>query len=204
MATIAIERVNTIHLAERWGTLVARGAVAMLFGVLTFLAPWMSLLTLVFLWGAFALVDGVLNLTMASRRARAGSKRWGWLLFEGAVAVLAAVGAFVWPGITALILLGFVAARSLLSGAAQVGAAIRLRKEIQHEWLLALAGVLSIAFGVVLVMFPGLGLLTIVLMVGAYSFIFGALLIGVGLRLRQWRSETAERTVPSGAVPTHP
>jgi uncharacterized membrane protein HdeD (DUF308 family) len=196
---MAIERVNAIHLAERWGTLVGRGVAAVLFGILAFISPGMGLLTLVFLWGAFALIDGVLNLSFGFRRGRAG-KPWGWLISEGAVAVAAAVAAFLWPGITALVLLAFVAARAIFAGVAQIATAIRIRREVTGEWMLVLTGALSTAFGVLLLLYPGPGLLTIVILIGSYSLLFGALLIGLGLRLRRWGRST-ERPLPTGATP---
>lgn len=183
--TLDPHNVNVGQLAERWWALVIRGAAAILFGILTLLFPGVSLLVLLIAWAAYALVDGVFNLVLAARGARAG-RRWGWLLFEGIASIAAGVVAVVWPGITAWALLMVVAAWAVVTGIAELAIAIRLRKQIQGEWLLALGGVLSIAFGVLLVVYPGAGLLTVLWIVGTYAIVFGVLLIGLGWRLHTW------------------
>lgn len=190
---------NTSQLADRWWTLVIRGAAAILFGVLTFVAPGISLVSLVIVWGAYAIADGAFNLMAAYRGARAGG-RWGWLLFEGIVSVAAGVLTFLWPGITALALLAVIGVWAILTGIAEIAAAVRLRKQIRGEWLLALSGVVSIVFGALLFLFPGTGALALLWMIGAYAIVFGVLLGGLGLRLRRWR-RAAGRAVPSGGTP---
>jgi uncharacterized membrane protein HdeD (DUF308 family) len=187
------------QLADRWWMLVIRGAAAVLFGVLTFAMPQVSLLSLVLLWGAYAVIDGAFNMMAAIRGARAG-RHWGWLLFEGIVSIGAGVVAFAWPGITALALLMVIAVWGVLTGAAAIAAAVRLRKVIQGEWLLALSGALSIAFGVLLVAVPSAGALALLWMIGAYAVVAGLLLIGVGVRLRSWRHGRG-RAIPSGGMP---
>jgi uncharacterized membrane protein HdeD (DUF308 family) len=187
------------QLADRWWTQVIRGAAAILFGILTFAAPVISLVALVAMWGAYALIDGVFNLVTAFRGARAG-QRWGWLLFEGVISIAAGVVTFAWPGITALALLVVISAWAVLTGVAEIATAVRLRKQIEGEWLLGLSGVLSIGFGVLLFLFPGPGALALLWMIGAYAIVFGALLTGLGLRLRSWRRATG-RPFPSGGTP---
>lgn len=190
---------NISQLADRWWTLPIRGAAAILFGVLTFVAPGISLVSLVIVWGAYAIVDGVVNLMTAYRGARAG-RPWGWLLFEGIVSVGAGVLTFVWPAITALALLAVIAGWAVLTGIAEIAAAVRLRKQIQGEWLLALSGIVSIGFGAALLLFPGAGALAVLWMIGAYSIVFGVLLGALGFRLRNWR-RAAGRAAPSGGIP---
>lgn len=190
---------NTNQLADRWWAQVIRGGAAILFGVLTFAAPAISLVVLVAMWGAYALVDGVFNLIAAFRGARAG-QRWGWLMFEGIISAAAGVLTFVWPGITALALLAVIGVWAVLTGIAEIATAVRLRKMIQGEWLLALTGALSIGFGVLLFLFPGAGALAVLWMIGAYAVVFGGLLVGLGLRLRSWR-RGAGRPLPSGGIP---
>jgi uncharacterized membrane protein HdeD (DUF308 family) len=190
---------GAVMLAERWWTLVLRGVAAVIFGVLTFIAPGASLFALVALFGAYAIVNGVLDLVLAAR-GRAGEGRWGWLVFEGILSIVAGALTLLWPGITALVLLFVIAGWAIGTGIAQVIAAVRLREQIRGEWLLALAGVLSVAFGVLLVLFPGAGALAVVIWIGAYAIVFGALLIALGVRLRSWgRSSTRE--APAGAAP---
>jgi uncharacterized membrane protein HdeD (DUF308 family) len=199
---ITAVRANAIELADRWWTLALRGGAAILFGVLTFVWPALSLLVLVILWGAYALVDGVFNLVLAfrSRRERATEgQRWGWLVFEGAISILAGLVALLWPEISALALLFVIGAWAIVTGAAEIAAAIQLRKQIQNEWLLALSGIFSIVFGVLLFLFPRAGALAVVLWIGAYAIVFGGLLIALSLKLRKWAGG-GERQVPTGGV----
>lgn len=191
---------NIDQLAERWWTLVIRGAAAVLFGVLTFVAPALSLVALVLLWGAYAVVDGVFNLIAALRGARAG-QRWGWLLFEGIVSVAAGAVTFFWPAITALALLAVIGVWAVLTGVAEIAAAIRLRQQIRGEWLLAASGILSLAFGALMFLLPAAGALALLWMIGAYAIAFGVLLAGLGVRLQRWRRGTG-RSIPSGGVVT--
>ena len=189
-----------LEIADRWWILILRGLAAITFGILTFAFPQMSLSALVLLFGTYALVDGAFGVVMAYRRARAGTS-WGWLLFEGMVGIAAAALAFFWPGITALAVLFVIAARAVLAGIAQMVVAVRLRKHIRHEWLLGLSGVVSVAFGVLLVLFPGPGALALLWYIGGFAIVFGVLMIAFGLRLERWRRST-QRTIPPGAVPT--
>jgi uncharacterized membrane protein HdeD (DUF308 family) len=121
------------------------------------------------------------------------------LLLQGLVGVAAGVVTLLWPGITALALLYVIAAWALITGALAVAAAIRLRKAITGEWLLALSGIASIGLGVVLILFPGAGALAVVLWIGAYAFVSGALLIALGLRLRSWGRTSSPHAAPSVA-----
>jgi uncharacterized membrane protein HdeD (DUF308 family) len=187
-------------LADRWWMLAVRGVAAIVFGILTFIAPAESLFALVLLFGAYAVVDGAFNIVAGFHRR--GEPRWGWLIFQGAVSIAAGVLTFLWPGITAFALLMLIAAWALVTGVAEIAAAIRLRKAIRGEWLLALSGILSIAFGVLMFLFPGAGALAVVLWIGAYAVVFGVLLVALAFRLRSWRDQT-RRQVPTGGVPAH-
>jgi uncharacterized membrane protein HdeD (DUF308 family) len=178
---IAIVDLDTLH--RNWWIVLLRGVAGIAFGILTFMAPGISLAALVLLWGAYAFADGVLALVSAIRR-RGQSDRWWLLMLEGMVGIAAGVLTLVWPGITAIALLYLIAVWALLTGAIEIAAAIRLRKVISNEWLLALSGIASLGFGVLLILFPGPGALAVVIWIGAYSFVFGALLVALGLRLR--------------------
>jgi uncharacterized membrane protein HdeD (DUF308 family) len=125
-------------------------------------------------------------LIAAARGARRG-ERWGVLLLEGLAGIAAGAIALLWPGLTLLALLALIAAWAVLSGVFEIAAAIRLRKEISGEWLLALAGVATLGFGVLLVVFPAAGTLALVLLVGIYAVLFGVTLIALGFRLRSWQ-----------------
>jgi uncharacterized membrane protein HdeD (DUF308 family) len=116
--------------------------------------------------------------------------RRGWLVFEGITGIIMGVLTFVWPDITALVLLWFIAAWALVTGALEVVAAIRLRREIEGEWLLGLGGALSVLFGILLAVWPATGALALVIIIGAYAIVFGVVLVGLALRLRRLQRET--------------
>jgi len=174
--------VDVDSLSRNWWAVSLRGLAGILFGIITFFAPGISLAALVLLFGAYAFADGVLTIISAIRRR--GADRWWLLLLNGLVGIAAGILTLVWPGITALALLYVVAAWALVTGVLEIAAAIRLRKAITGEWLLALSGVLSMALGVMLVLWPGAGALALVIWIGAYAFVFGVLLLALGLRLR--------------------
>ena len=182
-------------LTQNWWAVALRGLAGILFGVITFVSPGISLAALVLLFGAYSFADGVLSIVSAVRRR--GADRWWLLLLQGIVGIGAGVVTWLWPGITAIALLVVIAAWALVGGVLQVAAAIRLRKVITGEWLLALSGVLSIALGVLLVVFPGPGALALVIWIGAYAFVFGILLLVLGFKLRGLRSPRAHQPAHS-------
>ena len=165
-------------LAGNWSSLALRGVCALLFGVAAFMWPGLTVATLVLIWGAYALVDGVLALLSGVR-----SKIWS-LAFIGVVGILAGVGTFLYPQITALVLLYFIAFWAIVTGMTAIYLAIRLRKELTGEWVLALAGLLSAAFGVMLIAKPGQGALTVVFLIACYAVTYGVLLIWLAFKLR--------------------
>jgi uncharacterized membrane protein HdeD (DUF308 family) len=180
-------------LTTHWWALVVRGIAAILFGVLAFLAPGLSLLVLIIAFGAYALVDGLFSLVVAGRVGAHG-RSFGWLLFAGIIGIAAGIVTFAWPRITALALLAVIAFWALFTGAAEIAAAVRIRRHVHGEWMLATGGVLSIAFGVLLLMFPSAGALAMVWMIGGYAILFGVLLVGLGVRLHHWEPPVAGRT----------
>jgi uncharacterized membrane protein HdeD (DUF308 family) len=165
-----------------WWVLLLRGICAILFGVLTFVWPGITLLTLVLLYGAYALADGVLALAEAVMGG-APAPRW-WLALVGLLGIAVGVLTFAWPGITALVLLLFIAGWAIATGLLQIVGAIRLRKEIENEWLLIASGVLSVIFGLILVVQPGTGALALLYVIGIYAILYGILEIWLSLRLR--------------------
>ena len=149
--------------------------------------PAITLSALVLVWGAFALVDGVLALIAGVRIRDNGKPLWA-LIIVGLLGVAAGIATFLWPGLTALVLLYIIAFWALAAGVFQVIAAIRFRKEIRNEWLLGLSGVVSILFGAMLVVQPGAGALALVWVIGIYAVFFGILLLIFSLRLKQHRA----------------
>ena len=172
-----------LTLTKNWWVLVLRGALAIVFALLTFAAPGVTLAYLIILFGVYALFDGVLHIIAAFR---SGSGNWWALVLAGIFGIIAGVLTFMYPGLTALTLLYFIAFWSIASGIFEIIAAIRLRKEIEGEWLLALAGVISVLFGIFLVANPGAGALGLVLFIAGYAFVAGMVLIVLGLKLRSW------------------
>ena len=179
---------DTAPLARNWWLLAIRGAAAIIFGILAFVTPGITLAVLVLYFGAYALIDGIVNIVMALRK-RERERSWWQLLIEGIVSVAAGVVAFVWPGITALALVYLIAAWAIVTGGFEIGAAIRMRREIRNEGWLILSGMLSIVFGVLMMLAPGPGALALVLIIGAYAVVFGAMLLGLAFRLRARREE---------------
>jgi uncharacterized membrane protein HdeD (DUF308 family) len=184
----------------RWWAVVIRGLAAIAFGILTFARPSISLLALVMLWGAYAIVDGVFTIVLSIRGARV-VPGWGWFLGEGLVGIAAGVVTFFWPGITALALVVVIAAWAVLTGIAEIATAIRLRRYLHGEWLLALSGVLSIVLGVILAINPGTGALAVTWLIGGYAVLFGALLVALGIRLHRW-AEIADQPASPERAPT--
>jgi uncharacterized membrane protein HdeD (DUF308 family) len=175
--------VDADGLSRNWWVVLVRGLVGILFGIVTFFAPGITLAALVLVFGAYAFVDGVLTLVSAIRR-RSTTDRWWILVLEGIAGILVGIATLFVPGITALVLLYLIAAWALVTGVLELAAAIRLRKVITNEWLLALGGIVSILLGVLLIVYPGAGALAVVIWIGAYAFVFGALLVALSLRLR--------------------
>ncbi len=177
------------RISANWWLFLARGIVAVLLAIATFAWPGIAIGVLVLLFGAYATVDGVLALGFAIRCA-AKHERWLGLLLEGILGILVGVVVFVLPGAAALSLVLLVAFWAISTGVFEIFAAVRLRKEIEGEFWLALAGVLSIALGVWFLLEPGLGLLATVWTLAGYELLFGILLIGLAFRVRGVRGGT--------------
>lgn len=181
---------------RHWWLLALRGLAAVLFGVLAFVWPGITLLTLVILFGAYAVVNGVLSFILAAK-APNGYPRFLGLILPGLLSVTAGVLAFILPGITALALLMLIAAWAIVNGIMEIVVAIRLRKEITNEWLLILAGVASVAFGVLLFIWPGAGALAVLWWIASFSIVLGVLFIALAFRLRKWKDSKPAAPVPA-------
>jgi uncharacterized membrane protein HdeD (DUF308 family) len=179
-------------LAQNWWAIVLRGVCAVLFGVGAFAWPGITLAVLVLLYGAYALVEGVLAVAWALVGRQAGPFPWGVLL-AGLAGVVVGVVTFLYPGLTGLALLYLIAAWAIIRGIFEIIAAFHLRKEIENEWLLALSGLLSLALGVVLVVAPGAGALAVLWWIGAFAIVFGVLTIMLGFRLKGLKDGLAPR-----------
>ena len=170
-------------LSRYWWLILLRGIAFIVFGVLAFMWPGLTIVTLVLFYGAFALVDGVLALAHAIMGGDMGS-RW-WLALVGVAGIAVGVLTFMWPGLTALLLLVFIACWAIVLGVFQIAGAIKLRKEIDNEWTLILSGALSVLFGVVLLVAPGPGAVGLIWVIAAYAVVFGVLLVMLSFRLKK-------------------
>lgn len=168
-----------------WWALALRGLVAILLGITAIAMPGPTLAAIVIVFGIYAIADGVLA-TIAAIRGIRKKERWGSMLFEGIVGIVAGAIALFSPAIGALALTYLVAGWALVTGAFEIAAAIRLRKIIEGEWLLFLAGVLSIVLGALVALFPGAGALTLVWWLGAYAFAYGVVSLALAFRVRAW------------------
>lgn len=187
---------NQERYLTNWHSLLARGLLAIAFGILAIAFPGLTLGILVFLFAGYALVEGVVNIAGAIR-ARKDQPQWWVLLLEGLVSVAAGLMTAFWPGITAVALVYVIAAWAVMTGVLKICAAIRLRKQIEGEWLLGLSGVLSIVLGVFLMSRPGVGALAVVVWIGLYAIMFGVMLIALSFRVRPGRADEM-RGPPAG------
>jgi uncharacterized membrane protein HdeD (DUF308 family) len=169
-------------LSTPWWWLVVRGLAAIAFGVLAFAWPALTLLLLIALFAAYAIVTGAAAIIGALRNR--DDRGWWLVLLLGVVSLAAGVVAFFYPGITALALIIVIGVNAVCSGVLDIAMAVRLRREIQGEWLLGLAGVVSILFGVLAIALPGAGALALVWLISAYAIAIGALFVVLGFRLR--------------------
>lgn len=185
-------------LARNWWAIALRGIIAILFGLAAFFWPGLTLFALVFLFGAYALVDGVLSL-LAAFRAAEHHTRWWPLLIVGLVGIAAGLLTFFYPGVTAIALLYIIAAWAIITGIFQIIAAFQLHREISNEWLLGLSGLAAIVFGILAMLMPGAGALAIVWLIGIYAVIFGLLQLGLAYRLHNLESSLTRRPEAPGS-----
>lgn len=170
-------------LARNWWLILIRGICAIIFGVLTFAWPGLTLITLILLYGIFALFDGGLAIG-AAIMGGAPAPRW-WLALAGVLGIAVGAITLTMPGLTGLVLLLFIAGWSIASGILQIVGAINLRKEISDEWLLIASGIVSVLFGVLIILFPGAGALGLAFAIGAFAILYGILLVGFSVRLKK-------------------
>jgi uncharacterized membrane protein HdeD (DUF308 family) len=172
------------ELTSQWGWILLRGVAAVVVGILAFAWPEPTLIALTLVWGIYALADGAFALIAAFSIRINGKPVWS-LAVLGVLGVALGVVTFIWPGLTALTLLMMIAAWAFLMGALQIVAAIRIRQLIEHEWFLALSGVISILFGGMLIFNPDAGARAVVWLIGGYAVLFGVLLIVLGIQFRR-------------------
>lgn len=176
------------QVGKNWWVFVLRGVLAVLFGVFTFINPAVSLASLILVYGAYALIDGVTSAIGAFTNRRQGSGFPWSVLLIGLIGIATGVVTFMYPGLTALVLLYFIAAWFIVRGIFEIVLAIQLRKEIEGEFWLGLAGLLSVLFGVLLFARPGVGALAVLWMIGIFAILMGIMFILLGFKLKGLRT----------------
>ncbi|HEY1251352.1 MAG TPA: DUF308 domain-containing protein [Thermoanaerobaculia bacterium] len=165
-------------LAQHWWVVLLRGVLAILFGVMAFSWPGMTLLILVLIWGAYALVDGIFEVIAGVRG------KWGSLVLLGLLGIAAGIITFFRPGITVISLVWVFAFWAIVTGVLQVAAAIRLRKEVQGEWLWVVSGLFTVLLGVLLLLYPGAGALSVTWLIASLAIAWGILLVMLSFKLK--------------------
>ena len=177
------------YLAKYWWVFLLRGIFSVIFGILAFVMPGLTIATLVIVWGAYALVDGVFSLWASATGGTKADDHW-LVGLQGLIGLAAGIITLIMPGVTALGLLIAIAAWSLVVGVLQIAAAIKLRKEIEGEFWLGLSGLISILFGLFIIARPGEGALAVIWIIGSYALIFGVFLVAFAFRIKG-RGQTA-------------
>jgi uncharacterized membrane protein HdeD (DUF308 family) len=170
-----------------WWSLVLRGVLAIVFGIVAFFYTGQTLLALIYVFGVFAVVSGIATLVAAVRAGEA-HQRWGWLAVSGILGVLVGVVSFVWPGLTALSFVFLVAAWAILAGVAEIAFALAMPETLSHPWFAGLSGLLSVVFGILLAVWPRSGVITLTWLIGIYAIAYGVSLLYYASLLQDLRN----------------
>lgn len=173
-----------------WWLMALRGAFAVLFGFAAILWPGIAFTTLVLLFGAFAFASGVIT-TWTALSLRKQKENWTTFLIQGLCNLAIGLIALFWPFVTAGAIILLIAAWALISGLIEVAAALRLRREIENEWMMILSGGLSILLGLLFGMFPAAGIWVVTWLIGVFAVVIGVALIQLALRLRRMHGQAA-------------
>lgn len=192
-----LERIRSSVLAQNWWVVALRGVLGIAFGVIALIWPDITLLSLVLLFSAYMLVDGMLAIVSAVRAARSGH-RWLLLVAEGLLRIAVGVLAFLWPEITVLAFVIIVAAWSIVSGSMMVAASLRLNRAYGRGWM-GISGFVSVVFGILLIAAPPVGALILTWWIGIYAAVFGVILLVLAFRLRARRHDHPQSAAPQPA-----
>ncbi|HEV2236823.1 MAG TPA: DUF308 domain-containing protein [Ktedonobacterales bacterium] len=169
-----------------WWAVVLRGVIAILFGIVALFFTGQTLLSLVYVFGVYAVLNGLLAIIAAARAGEA-HRRWGWLVVSGIAGVAIGIVSFVWPGLTAVTVVVIVAAWAIIVGVFEIGFALSFPDTLAHPWLAALSGALAVAYGVLLGVWPRTGAVTLTWLLGIYAIVYGVSLLYYANRLRTLR-----------------
>jgi uncharacterized membrane protein HdeD (DUF308 family) len=175
------------RLADNWWLLVLRGVLAIIFGIVAWVWPGLTLTTLIILVGAWLLVDGVFQVVSAVINRDRVDSVWPFVI-AGVISVIGGIVVLAWPGLSAVALMYLIGAWAVVTGVFEIVAAIQLRREIENEWAIGIGGLISIIFGAIVLIFPGSGAVALVWVIGIYAILIGIALILAGFRLRSWRN----------------
>src|SRR2546421_1689511 len=191
------------RLHQNWWLVLLQGVLSVVLGGLALAMPGVTLGALILLWGLFALLNGVVEVFSAI--GAAGSNRsWGWQLAGGLVGILAGLVILRWPGLSALFVLYLVAIWAIVTGIVRLVGAIAEHEALPHARMVALAGVVSVLFGIAMFAWPGVGLLTLVYLVGSYAIVYGVITSVIAFHLHSLLERMAGTLVPpAGAAPSH-
>ncbi|HZH53740.1 MAG TPA: HdeD family acid-resistance protein [Microvirga sp.] len=191
-------RAMSALLAQNWWALALRGVFAILFALIAFFWPGATMLSMVLFFSAYMLVDGIFGI-VAAVRAASRHQRWGLLVLEGIVDILAGVVAFIWPGLTVLFFVTLIAVWSLITGILMVVAAFKLNPDFGRGWLV-FSGIVSVLFGVALLIAPLVGAVVLTWWIGAYALVFGIGLLMLAFKLKGRKDDVTTGTAaPRGA-----
>jgi uncharacterized membrane protein HdeD (DUF308 family) len=175
-------------LAQNWWLFTLRGVLGILFGLVALIFPGPTILSLVIFFSAYMLVDGVFGIISAVRAIRRKEDRWGLLIFEGLLNIAVGIAAFLWPGLTVIAFIWLIAAWAIVTGGLMTAAGFRLN--IDHgRWWMVLGGLLSLAYGVLLIITPLIGAIVLTWWLGAYALVFGVALVIFSFKLRSRQHE---------------
>jgi uncharacterized membrane protein HdeD (DUF308 family) len=187
--------VMNANLADNWWIVALRGVFALAFAACAIFIPGVTMISMVLLFGAYSLVDGIFSIALAVRGARR-HERWGMLLLNGILGILAGVVALLWPGISVIALVVVIAAWALISSGLSVAAAIQLKRD-HGRWWLVLGAVASFIYGVLLLIAPLIGALVLTWWIGAHALVLGVTLIALAFQLRTHRGERPHGLAPA-------
>lgn len=188
-------------ITQNWWIFLLRGICAVIFGIVAFAWPGITLSALVLVFGIYAIADGVIAMAVGLSGDAIGA-RWGQMVLLGILSVIAGLLTFVWPNITAVALLAVIAAWAIVRGIVEIYAAIKLRPVIEHDWLLILSGICSILFGALVFARPRAGALALLWVIGAYAIVYGVILIAFSFELHSMKGR-GEPGAPGMAAPSH-
>lgn len=172
-------------LGRNWWVLLLRGIAAIIFSLLAWFQPAITLAALIMLFGIYTLADGILTTWMAIA-GRKSNDHWWLLLLSGLLSIAVGILTFMMPDLTALVLLVYIAVWAIVTGIMQIVVAIRIRKEVTGEWLLALGGIISVVFGFFLIAQPAAGALSLLWVIAGYVFVIGILMVIFSFKIRRF------------------